>query len=80
MKLYVSKLGILITEYNNEKAAVTSDDLTITTEGNVIKLGTKDDTKVTTTSITDERASILIDQFTFNEPEFIQVKTFKLFI
>ena len=34
---------------------------------------TKDETRVTTTNITAERASTLIDQFTFKDPEFIQV-------
>ena len=32
-----------------------------------------DETRVTTTNITAERASTLIDQFTFKDPEFIQV-------
>ena len=34
---------------------------------------TNDDITVTTTSITDDKASILIDQFTFKDPELIQV-------
>tara|TARA_Y100001936_G_C15866181_1_gene555149 strand:- start:408 stop:695 length:288 start_codon:yes stop_codon:yes gene_type:complete len=34
---------------------------------------------VTTTSITPDRASILIDQYTLRDPEFIQVKITKLF-
>tara|TARA_Y100000741_G_C17839166_1_gene389838 strand:- start:183 stop:296 length:114 start_codon:yes stop_codon:yes gene_type:complete len=35
--------------------------------------------KVTTKSIIDDRASILIDQFTFRDPEFIHVEITKLF-
>ena len=41
---------------------------------------TTEETNVTTTSITDERASILIDQLTLNDPEFIQVSISKLFV
>ena len=40
---------------------------------------TNDDITVTTTSITDDKASILIDQFTFKDPELIQVAIIKLF-
>ena len=39
---------------------------------------TNADIRVTTTNITDDNASILIDQFTFNEPELIQVEMIKL--
>ena len=41
---------------------------------------TIEETNVTTTNITDERASILIDQLTLNVPEFIQVNISKLFV
>ena len=34
---------------------------------------TKDETEVTTTNITADNGSINIDQFTSNDPEFIQV-------
>ena len=40
---------------------------------------TKDDTNVTTTNITDESASIFIDQLAMNIPEFIQEAINKLF-
>ena len=39
----------------------------------------QEETKVTTTSITDDKASILMDQFTFNDPELIHVEITKLF-
>ena len=41
-------------------------------EYNLIKRSTIEETNVTTTNITDERASTLIDQLTLNDPEFIQ--------
>ena len=39
----------------------------------IANMWTKDDTEVTTTSMTADKGSIFIDQFTFKLPELIQV-------